>query len=124
MVFDTPGHAAEYGLKLQQAASRIDWRAYGLEEGTGVRTGLHTGPVYRVHDPVMGKDTFYGTHVNRAARLEPVVQSGHIFVTEAFAASLAAADETRFRCQYIGATPLAKNYGEAKLYRLAQTGGF
>jgi class 3 adenylate cyclase len=124
MVFDAPGHAAEYGLKLQQAARRIDWRAYGLDAGTGVRTGLHTGPVYRVHDPVMGKDTFYGTHVNRAARLEPIVQPGHIFVTEAFAASLAADDETGFRCQYIGATALAKNYGEAKLYRLARTGGF
>lgn len=124
MVFDAPGHAAEYGLKLQQAASRIDWKAYGLDEGTGVRTGLHTGPVYRVYDPVMGKDTFYGTHVNRAARLEPVVQPGHIFVTEAFAASLAATDETRFRCQYIGSTPLAKNYGEARLYRLARAGGF
>jgi len=123
MVFDAPGHAAEYGLRLQLAAAGMDWRAYGLDDGTGVRTGLHTGPVYRVHDPVMGKDTFYGTHVNRAARLEPVVQPGHIFVTEAFAASLAASGDGRFRCQYIGKTPLAKNYGEARLYRLGRNGG-
>lgn len=121
MVFEKPGHAAEYAVRLQQAVSKIDWPAFGLA-GTGVRIGLHTGPVYRIYDPVMAKPTFYGTHVNRAARLEPIVQPGHIFVTEAFAASLVAEEEERFNCQYIGAMPLAKKFGDARLYRLAWDG--
>jgi class 3 adenylate cyclase len=59
--------------------------------------------------------------VNRTARLEPIVRPGHIFVTEAFAASLAAEDDERFTCSYIGAMPLAKQFGEARLYRLQST---
>ncbi len=118
IVFELPSHAAEFAVRLQKAVSRIDWPAFGLAEETRVRMGLHTGPVFDIFDPVMSKTTFYGTHVNRAARLEPIVQPGHIFVTEAFAASLVADNEDRFTCDYIGAMPLAKQFGEARLYRL------
>jgi len=121
IVFELPSHAAEFAVRLQQAMSTIDWPAFGIS-GTGVRIGLHTGPVFDIYDPVMSKTTFYGTHVNRAARLEPIVQPGHIFVTEAFAASLVAQNEGRFTCDYIGAMPLAKQFGEARLYRLRSAG--
>ncbi len=118
MVFERPRHAAEFAVRLLQALSAVDWPAFGLAPDTSVRIGLHTGPVYGVFDPVMSKTTFYGTHVNRTARLEPIVQPGHIFATEAFAASLSAEGEGNFHCDYIGAMPLAKRFGEARLYRL------
>ena len=119
IVFERPGQAAEFALRLLHALNAINWPAFGLAPDTSARIGLHTGPVYSVFDPVMSKATFYGTHVNRTARLEPIVQPGHIFATEAFAASLIAAGEVRFQCDYIGAMPLAKQFGEARLYRLA-----
>ena len=118
IIFERPSHAADYAVRLQQAMSLVDYPAFGLPRDTGVRVGLHTGPVYDIFDPVMSKTAFYGTHVNRAARLEPIVRTGHIFVTEAFAASLIAEGDERFRCHYIGAMPLAKRAGEARLYRL------
>lgn len=118
ITFELPSHAADFAVRLLQALESVDWPAFGLAPDTGVRIGLHTGPVYRVFDPVMSKTTFYGTHVNRAARLEPIVQPGHIFATEAFAASLVAEGEERFHCDYIGVMPLAKRFGEARLYRL------
>lgn len=118
LVFDLPSHAAEFAVRLQSALSTFDWPALGLAGATGVRIGLHTGPVFRTWDPVMSKTTFYGTHVNRTARLEPIVQPGHIFVTEGFAASLVADDDARFSCHYIGVMPLAKHFGDARLYRL------
>ena len=118
IVFDRPGHAAEFAVRLLRALNGIDWPAFGLAPDTGVRIGLHTGPVYGVFDPVMSKTTFYGAHVNRAARLEPIVQAGHIFATEAFAASLVAEGDERFHCDYIGTMPLAKQFGDARLYRL------
>lgn len=118
LVFDRPDHAAECAIRLLREMEGIDYPSFGLADGTGVRVGLHTGPVYRVHDPVMDKPTFYGTHVNLAARLEPVVQVGHVFVTEAFAASLMASGDNRFRCHYIGEMPLAKQFGTSRLFRL------
>jgi class 3 adenylate cyclase len=118
LVFDLPSHAAEFAVRLQQALREVDWPAMGLARETAARIGIHTGPVLRTFDPIMAKPAFYGTHVNRTARLEPIVRPGHIFVTESFAASLGAADDERFTCNYIGAMPLAKQFGEARLYRL------
>jgi len=121
VVFDRPSHAAEFAVRLQKALGTFDWPALGLAQETSARIGLHTGPVFRTFDPVMAKITFYGTHVNLAARIEPIVPPGHIFVTEAFAASLVADDDDRFSCHYLGTLPLAKQFGDARLYRLAST---
>ena len=118
LVFEQPSHAAEFAVRLQQELRQVDWPAMGLAAETAARIGIHTGPVLRTYDPIMAKPAFYGTHVNRTARLEPIVRPGHIFVTEAFAASLGTADDERFSCNYIGAMPLAKQFGEARLYRL------
>ncbi len=121
MVFDLPTHAAEFALLLQQEIGQFDWPALGLAPETGARIALHTGPLFRIYDPVTARHTYYGTHVNRTARLEPVVQPRNIFVTEEFAASLIAEDQVRFTCDYIGKMPLAKRFGDARLYRLRTT---
>jgi class 3 adenylate cyclase len=122
LVFDRPGDAAQFAVRLQQDLAQVDWSALALPAETRARVGLHTGPVFRTYDPVMNKPTYYGTHVNRAARLEPIVRPGHIFATEAFASSLVAEDDERFRCHYIGEMPLAKQFGDARLYRLVRAG--
>ena len=118
LVFDLPSHAAEFAHRLQHEIGQFDWPALGLAPETGVRVALHTGPLVRIFDPVTARHTFYGTHVNRTARLEPVVQPRSIFVTEEFAASLVAEDQDRFTCDYIGTMKLAKKFGDARLYRL------
>ncbi len=118
LVFDLPGQAAEFAGRLQRAMGVFDWASLGLAAETGARIALHTGPLFRVFDPVTDRFTFYGTHVNRAARLEPVVLPRQIFVTEEFAASLIAEGQDHFACDYIGTMPLAKRFGDARLYRL------
>jgi class 3 adenylate cyclase len=118
VVFDTPDNAAQFALNLRDAVNKIRWPEMGMPDDTSVRIGLHTGPVYETDDPVMGRRGYYGTHVNLTARLEPVVVPGSIFVTEAFAASLAATNQKQFSCDYIGRMPLAKAFGEERLYDL------
>ena len=118
LVFDLPSHAAEFAVRLQQAIGQFDWPTLGLTAETGVRIALHTGPIFRIFDPVTARFTFYGTHVNRTARVEPVVQPRSIFVTEEFAASLVAEDQVRFTCDYIGTMKLPKKFGDARLYQL------
>jgi len=122
LVFDRPHEAADFSIRLQRELSMVDWSAMHLPATTRARIGLHTGPVFETFDPVMNKPTFYGTHVNRTARLEPVVQPGHIFATEAFAATLAATNDRDFACHYIGTMALAKAFGDARVYRLVNTG--
>jgi class 3 adenylate cyclase len=83
-----------------------------------VRIGLHTGPVFEAHDAIIGRNNYFGSHVSRAARIEPVTAPGCAFVSEQFAAALAMTPGHDFVCEYLGMQPLAKDYDICPLYRL------
>ena len=117
-VFDTPDEAADFALTLSAAVGALDWVAMGLPSDTHLRIALHAGPVFIATDPVTGKLSHYGGHVTRAARVEPIVIPGQVLVTEPFAALLAARPQTRFACDLVGTERLAKDFGDARLYRL------
>jgi hypothetical protein len=117
-VFAVPEEAAHFALAISDAVGAIDWRAMGLPADTHLRVALHAGPVFTAIDPVTNKLAHYGTHVTRAARIEPIVVPGQVLVTEAFAAVLASRPAGTFSCDLVGTEPLAKGYGAARLYRL------
>jgi hypothetical protein len=56
--------------------------------------------------------------VIRTARIEPVTPVGEIFVTEQFAATLAYDAGDRYLCEYAGIQPMAKSFGECRMYSL------
>lgn len=117
-VFDTPMDAANFALTLSAAVGALDWVAMGLPADTHLRIALHAGPVFIATDPVTEKLAHYGVHVTRAARVEPIVIPGQVLVTEPFAALLAARPQTMFACDLVGTERLAKDFGDARLYRL------
>ncbi len=90
----------------------------GLPAYLGLRISAHVGPLYRRTDKLIGRDKFVGSEVIRTARIEPVTRVGEIFVTEQFAASLAGTFNEAFVCEYVGIQPMAKNYGECRMYSL------
>lgn len=120
MVFDQVVACADFAMRLLDAIAATNWQQFGLPNDTTVRMGLHAGPVFRQRDPIIGRDNIFGSHVNRAARIEPVTTPGCAFASEQFAAALAVAAEHDFHCEYMGIVPLAKEFGHAPLYRLAR----
>ena len=118
VVFDAPRHGAAFACRLAAAMAAEDWSGLGIEEACPIRVALHAGPVYRSHDPVLGRDNFYGASVTRTARIEPVTPPGSVYASEAYAATLAASGQREFVLEYVGQTRLAKNYGETRIYRL------
>lgn len=122
LVFADVVACAEFALRLLRAMEHFDFVKFGfrLEEGkkSGVRIGLHTGPVFKGFDAIIQKDNYFGSHVSRAARIEPVSVPGCAFVSEQFAAALALAPGHDFVCEYLGLQPLAKDYDICPLYRL------
>ena len=109
-------------MRLQQALSKVDWPALGLAGGDGSpNRGSHRSRLSRFRRR-QGQNDLYGTHVNRTARLEPIVQPRAHLVTEEFAASLVAEDQDRFLCDYIGTMKLTPKFGDARLYRAANSG--
>lgn len=73
-----------------------------------LRIALHAGPVYEFQDPITGDRTYGGSHVNRAARIEPITPPGQVYASEGFAALSAVRCPDSFVCEYAGQTPLAK----------------
>ena len=118
LVFESAAQGAELALCLRDEIARIDWPGAGLPSDMNIRVGMHTGPVFRTLDPIIKQENFFGSHVTRAARIEPVAAPGSVYVSEQMAAALAASGERSFACDYLGTLRLSKHYGNSRLYRL------
>jgi class 3 adenylate cyclase len=115
--------AARCALELQAALDALDLPALGLPETLAIRLGGHFGPVFEATDPVQRLTNYFGAHVSRTARIEPVTPPGEVYVTEQFAARLAL-EPGGFACDYVGQVPAAKDYGSMRMYHLhAPRGG-
>jgi hypothetical protein len=118
LVFDDAGKAAACALDLQEAIAGLDLAAAGLPANLALRLGGHLGPVYTARDPILRRDNFFGAHVSRAARIEPVTPEKCIYVTETMAAVLALHNADEFTCDYVGMTRAAKRYGRMRMFLL------
>lgn len=122
LVYDEIEVAADIALYIRDKVKQKNWQKVGLPEETNIRIGLHTGPVYSANDPIIKQHNFYGTHVNRAARIEPITTPGSVFISEQAASILTLANNDEFICGYLGSIDLAKKYGSGVLYRLRRKG--
>jgi len=123
LVFDDAGKAAECALRLQEKLGAIDLEAHGLPATLGLRLGGHLGPVYSTVDPVLARNNFFGAHVSRAARIEPVTPEKLVYVTETLAAVLRLYNAPEFTCHYVGNTKAAKDYGSMRMFLLTRKTG-
>ncbi len=81
-VMDQAMPLVEYASTLQRtvkSAARM-----GLPEKMNIRIGLHAGPVFEGKDPITERLNFFGSHVNRAAHIEPVTLPGRIYASQQF----------------------------------------
>ena len=109
--------AAQCALELQAAMAAIDLEACVLPNTLALRLGGHFGPVFETTDPVLHLTNYFGAHVSRTARIEPVTPPGEVYVTEQFAARLAL-EPNPYACDYVGQIPAAKSYGTMRMYHL------
>jgi class 3 adenylate cyclase len=73
-VFREPGFAVAAAVRAQSALCRDSW---ALAEPLRVRMGIHSGPAE------MRDGDYYGTTVNRAARLMSAAHGGQVVVSNA-----------------------------------------
>lgn len=132
-VMDKATPMAEYALTMQEVVTRLGEEMRDiLPKPLHLRISLHAGPVFEAVDPICGRKNFYGSHINRAARLEPVTVIGHVYATQQFVAVLTAeqsalrADamgsggefEEKYASEYVGVLSLAKDFGKQTVYHL------
>lgn len=117
-VFREPYAAAEYALGLRDFVRDSDWRALRLPEHLTMRIGLHAGPVFTGREPILGKRNFFGTHVNQAARIEPITSPGNVYASEQFVALLSVESRKRLDFRYVGVVTLPKDFGSYPIYHI------
>jgi class 3 adenylate cyclase len=120
LVFGSVRACADFALRLLERMGEMDWASLGLPADTAVRMGMHAGPVYPMWDEIIERQNFFGSHVNRAARIEPVTTPGAAFTIAEFAAAITVASRHDFLCEFVGVEWLFKEYDRCALYRLAR----
>tara|TARA_R110001606_G_scaffold21065_4_gene74686 strand:- start:1507 stop:3327 length:1821 start_codon:yes stop_codon:yes gene_type:complete len=106
LAFHGVDEAARAADTLRRAFLAIDLEALGLPEHLALRIGGHYGPVHEGDDPLRKAPTLFGGQVAVASRIERATLPGSIFVSTPFAAALAMASGTEFRCEYVGQTQI------------------
>ncbi len=120
-VFDTVRDAGLFALGMRDLVCKTRWSQHGLPDELSVRIALHAGPVFPSQDPVLGKQTYNGSHVNRTARIEPITEEGQVYASEAFSALATAEGVKDFSCDYVGTKQLAKKYGAIPVFLVRPT---
>jgi class 3 adenylate cyclase len=118
LVFGCMREAGIFAIDFRDRLHSGDYCAFGLPFAPSVRLAVHAGPLYRIYDPVIGAWSYVGSHVTRAARLEPSTDQGKVFASTAFSALAAAEGVTEFRCLPAGRRRLAKDAGEMEVFEL------
>ena len=121
LVFESAVSCADLALQLCERISELDFQSLGLPDDLMVRIGIHAGPVFQSMDPILHKENFFGSHVNRAARIEPVTMPGCVYASEQMAALLAIAKDSPFRCEYVGNIDLAKEFDTCSLFHVLRS---
>ena len=112
--------AADCALALCHAIRSLDFSAHNLPNTLGLRLGVHHTCATLVHDPLTGHLTMVGRGISTAASIEPITPVGAVYATEVFAAALAAHPESeKFACAYVGRVPLAKKFGDMRMFELS-----
>ncbi len=117
-VFDGLQDAALFALDLRDLVVQTRWGEHGLPKDLGVRIVLHAGPVFAFADPVLQRTSCIGSHVTRAAYIEPITPAGQVYVSQEFAALCGAEQVELVGFEFLGRLPTAKLFDDAPLYRL------
>lgn len=131
-VADSAIKIADFGLQYCDLIEELGKKYPEFPFPIRARISLHSGPVFIANDPFIKKMNFYGGHINRAARLEPVTAVGQVYATQQFVSMLHGEtnDERneyiqknlkyyeRYSTEYVGTISLAKSFGQQEVYHL------
>ncbi|MBU4355759.1 MAG: adenylate/guanylate cyclase domain-containing protein, partial [Proteobacteria bacterium] len=115
-VFASVQDAGNFALQLRDLVCDTDWQAKGLPKELNLRISLHAGPVYCYKEPLFKELEYAGSHIVRAARIEPITPPGQVYASQQFAALASTQRVQGFTCEYVGRIPLPKHAGIIPLY--------
>jgi tetratricopeptide (TPR) repeat protein len=118
--FSSLAAASELALTAGEWAAGKPWVDEGLPAELGLRVAVHAGPVLALADPLLGRTTALGAHVQRPQQILPAVPAGEAYASREFAALCGADRIPGVACEFLGRRPTTQMFEEAVLYRLSR----
>ncbi len=117
--FENPPDGAMAALEIRDLFRNTNWRNQGFPQSLSARVALHCGSVYLCDDPITGRTNVFGTNVNLAARIEPIVTRDEVWVSTLGGALVQdLKNDDMVRLDPIGNHQLPKGAGEIMLFCL------
>jgi class 3 adenylate cyclase len=110
---------AEIALKIRDDILTTNWKKLGFEENISIRIGIHLSKINIKYENGIIADVF-GSGVDTAARIEPIVEENCIFISRKFYDFLSEENLPDIKTIPLGILPLAKNYGDLELFKLCR----
>jgi len=112
-----PIDLSEIALRLRDEFRNTNWRHIGFDEELAIRIGLHVDSFNLIYEDGQVID-IYGQAVNKAARIEPIVDSNKIFCSKFCYDLLNQETHLKYHFENLGKRQLAKGWGAMELYEL------
>lgn len=113
-------HIMHFTDIVRQAIHRINKANEYNKHEINIRIALHAGPVFKVYDPLIRKKSVAGSHIIRAARMEPITIPGSVYASAPFAAYLTAEAPGHYIIEHVGIIALPKGYGQEEIYQIGR----
>ncbi len=120
-LFDNTVECCRFALQLRDLF-KSDLVYDGLPVQLDVRVAVHLGQIFRFPDRVRSVKGALGRAIVLAARVEPIVKPGEVWVTEQVMAAVEAEKVGGFCFDPQGEVRLPKDYGECRLFTLCRDG--
>jgi hypothetical protein len=114
---DDPVDLADIALDLRDYFRNANWERKGFPVALSMRVGCHLERTEIAYEDGKVVDV-HGKSVNSAARIEPVVDPGSIFCSQAFKDHVESEESGHYHWIELGLRALAKEFGERNLFEL------
>src|ERR1039458_178215 len=117
-VFDSAYEALKHALAVRDALRDHDWCAAGFLRPPRLRIAVTSGPFEFRPDEIEGIPHAFGSPPFwEAARLEPVVIPGEVWITDGAVHQASLTTPTEFYFEDLGEIDLAKGFGKQHIFR-------
>ncbi len=121
LIFDEGKHAINWLFEFRNFFRSLDFSKIGIKPIIP-RMAAHIGEFDIFKDKFLNRENVLGGNINTTARIEPITKAGEIFVTKQFKDAIESLSEKIDFINFdaMGIIPLAKEFGEAEIYRLRE----
>ncbi|MBK7831252.1 MAG: hypothetical protein IPJ56_02585 [Gemmatimonadetes bacterium] len=118
VVYESITEGGRQAIAISEAIASSTPPTFSEGKAPRLRLSLHAGPLFRLYDAILQRETWSGPSASLGARIEAVSLPSTVYCSREFAALYKEAGDGELSCEYVGRFTLPKNSGVKSLYRV------